>query len=422
MKYCLLTAVGLLGSLSLSAAPWLKGVTDKDPLTYKVGDEVTFTVTLEEASAFPEDVSAKWQRTGDDGAVASGDWDGTAPLVVKTKLGRDGFVRLLVEPKNRKDGKPWRVTGANHPVFFDGGAVADIDSLAQAKPEPKDFDVFWKKTVEAIARLPYQEEIEEIESPTKGVKLYRVKLNCPGGTGFTTGYLSVPEKPDKYMGVASFMGYGASWGRGGYMPPHSVPTTAIRFHVTAHGFELGKDDAYYAAAKKAAGSNGYGHGFDPEQNAKPETCYFHGMAMRVIRAVEYLKRRPEWDGKDLVVVGGSQGSLQAMWCAAFVPGVTEAKLSVPWLCDVGGTEIGRNHGPWYPKWAPGLDYFDQVNVAKRVPKSCQVIISDIGLGDYTAPPCGSTIMFAALKCPKRATWIQGATHSYTPPNPQKISR
>lgn len=391
----------------VSAAPWLKGVTDKDPLSYKVGEEIVFTVTLEGVSAFPEGTEAKWKRTGDDGVEECGTWSGCSPLVVKTRLNRPGFVRLLVD---------------NKPLFFDGGAAADISALVQTKPEPKDFDAFWKKTVEAVLKLPYEEQIEEIASPTPGAKLYRVKLNCPGGNGLTTGYLSVPVKPGKYMGVASFMGYGASWGKGAYMPPTSVPTTAIRFFVSAHGFELGRESAYYAEVKKAAGSNGYGHGFDPAQNANPETCYFHGMALRVIRAVEYLKRRPEWNGKDLVVVGGSQGSLQAMWCAAFVPGVSEAKLSIPWLCDVGGTTAGRNHGEWFPAWAPGLDYFDQVNVAKRVPAACRVVIDRIGLGDYTAPPCGATIMYAALKCVKSATWVQGSTHGYVPPNPQKFSR
>jgi len=411
--------LALLTMSGVQAAPWLKGTTDRDPLTYKVGEEITFTVTLEEAKAFPEGVSAKWTRTGDDGVRADGTWDGKAPLTVKTKLSREGFVRLQVEPQRLKDGKPWKAEGASHPVFFDGGAAADVASLKQAKPEPKDFDAFWKARLAEIAAMPREAKLEEVASPTKGVKLYSVRLNCPGGTGFTTGYLSVPEKPGKYMGVASFMGYGASWGKGGYLPPHSVPTTAIRFFVTAHGFELGREDAYYKAARKAAGSNGYGHGFDPVQNARPETCYFCGMAQRVIRAVEYLKTRPEWDGRELVVVGGSQGSLQAMWCAAFVSGVTEARLSVPWLCDVGNTEEGRNHRSWFPKWAPGLDYFDQVNVAKRVPAGCKVVISEIGLGDYTAPPCGSTIMSAALKCKKQVTWIQGATHGYTPPKPEK---
>ena len=139
-----------------------------------------------------------------------------------------------------------------------------------------------------------------------------------------------------------------------------------------------------------------------------------------MRGIEYVKSRPEWDGRNLEVTGGSQGSLQAMWGAALVPGVTEAKISIPWLCDVGGTEEGRNRGEWYPKWAPGLDYFDQVNIARLVPKTCRVNISRVGLGDYTAPPCGVAMMFNNLACPKRVVWVQGSTHGYVPPKPQRV--
>jgi len=49
--------------------------------------------------------------------------------------------------------------------------------------------------------------------------------------------------------------------------------------------------------------------FHSEENAKPETAYFGGMAWRVVRAIEYLKSLPEWNGRDLTVRGGSQGAL-----------------------------------------------------------------------------------------------------------------
>ena len=56
---------------------------------------------------------------------------------------------------------------------------------------------------------------------------------------------------------------------------------------------------------------------------------------------EYLKTRPEWNGKDLAACGGSQGGLQASWAAALVKGVSEVRLEVPWCCDLGGREVCR---------------------------------------------------------------------------------
>ncbi|MBE6398006.1 MAG: hypothetical protein E7046_13470, partial [Lentisphaerae bacterium] len=36
--------------------PYLKGRTDKDPLSYRVGEEIVFTVTLHGAASFPDGV------------------------------------------------------------------------------------------------------------------------------------------------------------------------------------------------------------------------------------------------------------------------------------------------------------------------------------------------------------------------------
>ena len=400
--------------------PYLKGRTDKDPLSYRVGEEIVFTVTLHGAATFPDGVMATWRRTGDDGVEESGAWDGKSPLVVKTRLARAGFMRLTVEPRWTLSGKRWREKGAINDVFFDGGAAADVFKLKQSKPEPEDFDKFWQTCREKLDALPMTSTLEEIPSPGNEAKLYKVKVSCPGGTGVTSGFLSVPQKPGKYRAVANFFGYNESWSKKAYTPPKTVSATSINFYVSAHGYELCREDEYYVKLRRAVRSNGFGHGFDPEQNKNPETCYFSGMAMRALRAVDYLKTRPEWDGKNLLVAGGSQGALQSMWCAAFAPGVSESWVVIPWLCDVGGTEDGRNHGDWYPKWARGLDYFDQVNVAKRVPRTCYVAVVRIGLGDYIAPPCGTAIMFQALKCRKRAVWMQGATHDFVPFEPQKI--
>jgi len=411
-------AVAVLVAGGLQAAPYVKGKTDKDPLSYKVGEDIVFTLTLEGGEKLPEGVSFAWTRTGDDGVTEKGAWDATAPLTVKTSLKRAGFMRLLAEAKTA-DGKPWKPAGEKNALAFDGGAAADVKTLAQSKPEPTDFDAFWQKCRDELAAVPVKGVREEIASPTEGVKLYKVSVDCPGTPNRTTGYLSIPDKPGKFAATAGFFGYGASWSLHAASAPKVLPKGTMRFWVSAHGFELGREKAYYDDLRKKAGSGKYTHGFDPVQNAKPETCYFHGMALRVMRAVEYLKSCPEWNGKDLTVSGGSQASLQSMWCEAFVPGVTEAKISVPWLCNVGGPTDGRNYGTWYPEWAPGLDYFDQVNVAKRVPKTCRVEISRIGLGDYTAPPCGAAIMYGALTCPKTAVWVQGSTHGYVPPDAEK---
>lgn len=137
--------------------------------------------------------------------------------------------------------------------------------------------------------------------------------------------------------------------------------------------------------------------------------------LRLIRAMEFIKSRPEWDGKTLTVSGGSQGGLQAVTAAALDSDVTECSAYKPWCCDLGGIKLGRIRG-WRPDCAEGLGYYDIVNMAKRV--KCKTFIT-AGLGDYVCPPSGISVLYNNIKAPKTIEYTQGSTHGYNPPNPKK---
>lgn len=55
-------------------------------------------------------------------------------------------------------------------VFFDGGAVADIDTLKQAVPEPADFDAFWANEKAKLAKVPFNAKLIDVpsENPDSG--------------------------------------------------------------------------------------------------------------------------------------------------------------------------------------------------------------------------------------------------------------
>lgn len=388
------------------AGPWVRGVTDKrDFLGYKVGEKMRFTVTLEDFFGNADGLKGHWKRTGDDGVVEQGDWDVRAPLVVTTSLARPGFVRLEAE-----------VLGADGKTIYSfyGGAAAEFENIARARPEPADFDAFWARRKAELSEVPIKADLTEVTATVPGTRLYAFAVDCAGKHP-TTGWLQVPVAPGKYPATLHFQGYGASWRLEGTRPPKGWPTDEISVQVSAHGCLMNQSPEYYSAFKKTTESNGYGHAFDPAENEKPETAYFGGMTWRVMRAVEYVKTLPEWNGIDLTVEGGSQGGLQSIWAAALVPGVTKAAIYVPWGCNLGGPVDGRNHGDWFVEWRPGLDYYDTVNMAKRIPKTCHVGISRVGMGDYIAAPSGIAIFYNALVCPKRSAWLQGSQHSTYPP-------
>ena len=160
------------------------------------------------------------------------------------------------------------------------------------------------------------------------------------------------------------------------------------------------------------------YAFSKEENADPDTAYFHGMALRVLRALEFMKTRGEWNGKDLIVEGGSQGGLQTSWAAGLDKDVTLARPFITWGCNLGFVDGKRIRGPWHIPWAPGLGYYDAVSHIARA--KCPVEISRAGLGDYTCPPSGLALFYNAIKAPKSITWVQGSRHGHTPTGDNQV--
>ena len=436
----LIVTVSFAGTNVLQKA-WLKGTTDKDPLSYKPGEEMVFTVAPQNIRGdIPRGTYfLKWERTGDDGVSENGSEPLTGkPFVYKTRIAKPGFVRLFAEvvdasgqPFRRRIEKPAvdpntpegrralkRLRKIKKNVFFDGGAAAGVDTLRQAAPEPADFDAFWSRQKAELAKVPFNAKRVEVPCGNTDVRLYALSVDCTGGMP-VTGYLSIPkaaEKGKKYGIHVGTFGYGV----GEQFAPRHPSADMIEFKMNAHGFllrEFGGTDEYYRTYGDKIKSNGYTYAFDPQQNSNPETAYFRGMILRLIRAIQYLKSCPEWDGKDLQVSGNSQGGGFAIWGAGGGEGVARVYSTVTGFCDMGAELAGRLRGPWPRiKFVEALGYFDAVNFAKRVPSTCRVEIGRAGLGDYTCQPSGLAILWNTLKCPKSIQCVQGSEHGYVPPS------
>ena len=416
---------------------WIKGMTDKDPITYKPGEKMVFTLSLEdvEGTIPAGEYFLDWKRSGDDGLVETGKVAVTgAPFVYVTQLGKPGFVRLQAEVVD-KAGKTYvktftgdattpegkaamnRFERQRKDIFFDGGAGVEIETL-RTEPEPKDFDAFWAKQFARLDKVPLKDDRIEIPCENPKARLYAVRIDC-AGLRPVTGYLSIPKAVEEGVTFpARLATHGYSGDRCVHETPKSARDNEIVLDINAHGLKLvefGATEADTKALRWEIRSHDQIYAFDPAQNADPEVAYFNGMVLRVKRGLQFLKTVKGWNGKDLIASGGSQGGLQTIWAAACGEGVTFADSYITWCCDLGGERLGRNRGPWYPQWADGLGYYDAVNFAKRIPKTCTVDISRAGLGDYTCPPSGLAILYNTLTCPKRIKWVQGSQHGYVPP-------
>ncbi len=408
------------------------------------GEKVTFSLTLQRVSGeIPQGVySLKWRLRGDGLAPTNGVESITSTNVfsIAASLDTPGFLHLsatVVDAEGKDvlrkftgdattpEGKEAmnRFERSDKRLFFSGGAGVAVGELANL-PEPEDFDAFWERQAKRLEAVPVYARTVEVPYPeTAKVRIYAVEIDC-AGIRPATGYLTVPKKAaggETNLPVRlGLHGYGYSRHR---VPlPRWASEDYIALDINAHGMrlpEFGADDAYYKAFGWEIKSNGKGYAFDKEQNADPEVAYFNGMVLRVKRALQYLKTLPGWDGVNVWVSGGSQGGLQSIWAAGCGEGVTKVTCSVPWCCDLGGETIGRSRDGWFVPWTPALGYYDPVNFAKRVPRTCIVDITRAGLGDYTCPPSGVAALYNALPCRKSIIWVQGSTHGYVPPEPHQ---
>ena len=403
LPLCLLLLAGAACSAELS----LRGTTDKDVAIYKPGEKIEFTVRVCDGETPVAGAKLKWTRTGDDGRTESGEGTATAEgLKVATSLDKPGFVRLLVHAVGA-DGKNlqgyvggWGAN-KNGDIFFDGGACVEPEKL-QAVSEPKDLDAFWAAARAKLDTVPVTAELKELTSANPKVRVYAATIACAGPKP-VTGYLTVPvgAKDKSLPGVVQFQGYGVNK----HNPPGWLNEGAVFLEINAHGMELGREDAYYQQLQKDLS----GYCFKNDENADRERTYYYGMALRVMRALQYVKSRPEWNGKDLHSDGGSQGGLQGLWGASLDGDVTASEIWSPWSCDFGGITLGRQRG-WRPDYNAALDSFDPVFLAKRIKAKVHIVAN---YGDYTCAPSGVWLVYDNIPHDRKSLLVkQGCTHGY----------
>ena len=142
----------VLAACALVAADhYFDGTCDKDPLSYKAGEEMTFTITLKNKKSGDAPVKGhkvKWERRGDDNLTKSGVASTDEPLVIKTSIDRPGFVRITVLLLD-ENGKVVKKSKK-----FDGGACAEVNKLAMTE-KPADFDKFWDAEYKKLLAAPY---------------------------------------------------------------------------------------------------------------------------------------------------------------------------------------------------------------------------------------------------------------------------
>ena len=399
-KLMSLVAVAAVSAPLFAESLTFTGTTDRNPLLYKVGEEMTFSVTLVDKDAKNAPVKGRkltWTRVGDDGKTERGEGVSDGPLVVKTKIDKPGFVRLTVNVLGA-DGKALKGKCEK----FDGGAGAGVNDIPTTPP-PKDFDAFWNAELARMASVPMKGELKPIDSKDPAVVLNEFTVNTVPGEGPATGLVAWPKdaKPGSLKMLVHVTGYG--FGATG-ISNGQVKENGGRLvvSITRHGENPRADKAYYTNLQTNV-LKGYCW-----RNVRTKTANDEfKMIMRDVRGLAFVKTLPQWNGKDVKVTGGSMGGFQSIALAALDKSVTECSPFIPWMTDLAGKTNFRRMGGWLPDWTEELAYIDTANLATRV--TCPVTMG-IGLGDYVCPPSGEMILFRNLKGPKTLNATQNMGH------------
>jgi cephalosporin-C deacetylase-like acetyl esterase len=209
--------------------------------------------------------------------------------------------------------------------------------------------------------------------------------------------------------VVSF--HGAGFKRANFRSDYG--DNVIVFDVNAHGLNNQKPAAYYRQLNAEAPVDR--DILSGRDNAAES--YFKNMFLRTVRALEFIKSLPEWDGKTLIVHGRSQGGAQAIAAAALDKDVTLCVANVPALGDHAGVFAGRK--PGWPEINPGKDpqiaaasdYVDVINLAGKV--RCETILS-IGMIDTICPPVSVYLIYKNIQSVKHITLYPAMGHNAPP--------
>ena len=163
---------------------------------------------------------------------------------------------------------------------------------------------------------------------------------------------------------------------------------ALDFH--AHGLPNDKPKEFYADLYRGELKDYFWQGRDSR-----EATFFHALYLRLQRALDVAAAQPEWNGRQLLVSGRSQGGGQAIVAGGLDPRVTFIAAEIPAFCDHTGIVADRLNG--WPRLIPNeteqpeakavnaVRYYDTVNFAAR--SKAQAFLT-VGFIDMVCPPTG----------------------------------
>lgn len=373
---------------------------------YKVGEKAQINVQLLLHGQPAPDVEITYGIGGD---CLADDANG------KVRTDRDGKAVIVVgsmqKPGFRDTRMQCTIDGVTYKNHLKVGFGAE-----QIKPYtqmPADFESYWQGVLDEQRQLPLKVEVTPApQFDTEKATCQLVKIRCyrKQDEHYIYGYLTKPRKEGKFPVLVSPPGAGVK-----PMDPlktmfYAEKGDIIRLDLEIHGIHPALSAADYKDISRAFGDH-YASGYLANGLQDRDTYYMRHVYAAIVRAVDYLVTLPEWDGRNVLVQGNSQGAALSVVLAALDPRISAIAIAHPALSDMAGyAEKGRTGGyPHFgnkykdvkltPEVVKTLSYYDVVNFARLV--KCPVYMT-WGFNDNTCPPSTSWAVWNTLQCEKES--------------------
>lgn len=384
------------------AAVQVRVAPDHRDWTYTPGEVPKFKITVTADNEPIDDVNVSYTIAPDmyvaDPKTTALPLDG---LVVEGGTMKDpGFLRCIVTTE---------VAGKTYKGI--ATAAFSPEKIVPYQQDPADFDAFWKSQLDSLAKVPVEPVLTYLpDASTDKVDVYHVAIRTAGPNWTKVparvyGILCEPKAPGRYPAVLKVPGAGVR--------PYSgdkdiAARGAIVLEIGIHGIPVNLPQQVYDSLGSGA-LNGYWQ-FNLDNK---ETYYYNRVYVGCVRANDFLTSRANWDGKNLLVMGGSQGGQLSLVTAGLDPRVTALAVTYPAGCDWAAELHGRAGGWPHPfakwQWRGELSdlatpakiatasYYDAVSFARRVKVPGYY---NWGYNDEVCPPTSTYAAYNVITAPK----------------------
>jgi cephalosporin-C deacetylase-like acetyl esterase len=415
--------IGLLSIMAMSVAlgqPTEKIIkvavaADHANWNYQVGEKVNFTITVTKNGSLVPNASVRYEIGPEKQDPTQKKTEIAASGSIKVDGGtltKAGFLRCIAIAE--VDGKEYRNLATA------GFAPGNIQPTVE---NPVDFDAFWRKAKEDLAKIPMDAKMTLMpERCTEKTNVYHVNLQNYRLGSRLYGILCVPKKEGKYPALLQVPGAGVR-AYGGDIA--TADKGVITFQIGIHGVPVDMNPSVYTDLG-AGPLSGY-HNYNMDDR---DRFYYKRVYLGCVRANDFLTSLPQYDGSNLAVTGGSQGGALSIITTALDSRVKSLGAFYPALSDVTGYLFGRAGGwPHYFDQAnrswnekkdkiSTLSYYDVVNFARRVKVPGYY---SWGYNDETCPPTSMFAAYNVISAPKELYLALDTGHWTYPEQGEKMS-